>query len=294
MEPGYPSYNRTAEGYPSYDKTAAGYPSYNPATAGYPTYNQSQEQEGTVDYIALLYKLLSYWYLFFITIVLVMLIAFLFNKYTKPMYKVKSTVLISEEKGGMNDMQSLIGFGNITNTQKLQNQIGILKSRSLVARTVKSLNFSVSNFKEDNFITTELYNESPFKVTIDTSRLQPVGNLNFYVTILSDNEYQLVADGQELSLYDYRSYKESPKKVATLKYDKKHRFGEEISNANFSFRVDKTAKYNRKTDLNQHFFFTFNSLEALTKEFQGFEIEPINKEASIVEIASKATTHKNQ
>ena len=109
----------------------------------FPNYNEMQ-QEQSVDIKALYFKFLSYWYLFFITIVLVMLIAFLFNKYTKPVYKVKSTVLITEEKGGLSDAQSLLGFGNITNTQKLQNQIGILKSRSLVSRTLKSLDFNVS------------------------------------------------------------------------------------------------------------------------------------------------------
>jgi tyrosine-protein kinase Etk/Wzc len=54
----------------------------------FPDYNEMQ-QEQSVDIKALYFKFLSYWYLFFITIVLVMLIAFLFNKYTKPVYKVK-------------------------------------------------------------------------------------------------------------------------------------------------------------------------------------------------------------
>lgn len=124
----------------------------------FPNYSEMQ-QEQSVDIKALYFKFLSYWYLFFISIVLVMLIAFLFNKYTKPVFKVKSTVLITEEKGGLSDAQSLLGFGNITNTQKLQNQIGILKSRSLVLRTLKSLNFNVSLYQEDNFVTSEIYKE---------------------------------------------------------------------------------------------------------------------------------------
>jgi len=251
-----------------------------------PNYTELQ-QEQSVDIKALYFKFLSYWYLFFITIVLVMLIAFLFNKYTKPVYKVKSTVLITEEKGGMSDAQSLLGFGNITNTQKLQNQIGILKSRSLVSRTVKSINLNYSCFKEDNFITSEIYKESPFTVVIDTSHLQPVGNIKFYVTILSADEYRLEAEGQDLTLYDYRLYKDTEKKVALLKYDKKHRFGEMVSNGDFGFRIEKTLKYDPKTVLNQRYYFVFNTLNGLISEFSGYEIEPINKEASIVEISLK-------
>ncbi len=249
-------------------------------------YNEMQ-QEQSVDIKALYYKFLSYWYLFFITIVLVMLIAFLFNKYTEPVYKVKTTVLITEDKGGLNDAQSLLGFGNITNTQKLQNQIGILKSRSLVSRTLKSLDFNISYFKEDNFVTSEVYNESPFNVTIDTSHGQPVGNVKFFVTILSDNEFRLEAEGQDLSLYNYNTYKESDKKVASIKYDKKHRFGEQVSTSGFAFRIEKTPKYNLKTSESQRYYFVFNSLNAMISQFSGYEIEPINKEASIVEISLK-------
>ncbi|HNW53329.1 MAG TPA: GNVR domain-containing protein, partial [Bacteroidales bacterium] len=252
----------------------------------FPNYTEIQ-QEQSVDIKALYFKFLGYWYLFFITIVLVMLIAFLFNKYTKPVYKVKSTVLITEEKGGLSDAQSLLGFGNITNTQKLQNQIGILKSRSLVSRTVKSLNLNYSCFLEDNFLTSEVYNESPFSIAIDTSQLQPVGSLKFYVTITSPDEYRLEAEGQDLAMYDYRTYKEGDKKLASVKYDKKHRFGEKVTTSDFSFQIDKTAKFDAKTSLNQRYYFVFNSLNSLISEFSGYEIEPINKEASIVEISLK-------
>jgi len=65
--------------------------------------NYSEMQEQSVDVKALFYKFLNYWYLFLVSIILVMLIAYLFNRYTEPVYKVKSTILIKEEKGGMSD-----------------------------------------------------------------------------------------------------------------------------------------------------------------------------------------------
>ena len=70
-----------------------------------------------------------------------------------------------------------------------------------------------------------------------------------------------------------------------MKYDNKHRFGEQVTDLNFSFRIEKTSKYDPKTDLNQRYYFTFNSLNAMITQFSGYEIEPINKEASIVEIS---------
>jgi len=188
-----------------------------------PNYNEMQ-MEQSVDIKALFFKFLSYWYLFFITIMLAMLTAFLFNKYTEPVYKIKTTVLITEDRNGLNGAQSLLGFGNVTNTQKLQNQIGILRSRSLVARTLKSLNFNVSIYNEDNFIKTEVYKTAPFDVFVDTSHLQPIGNIKFYITILSTTQYRVEAEGQDLGTYNYRTYSDGKKAIPWLKYDKTHLF----------------------------------------------------------------------
>ena len=72
----------------------------------FPDYTEGQEQ--TLDIKALFFKFLSYWYLFLITLLLAMLVAYLFNKYTKPVYQIKSTILIQEGKGGGIEWRSVI------------------------------------------------------------------------------------------------------------------------------------------------------------------------------------------
>ncbi len=220
--------------------------------------NFGEIHEQPLDIKALLFKFLSYWYLFVITIVLALLIAFLFNKYTLPVYKVKTTVLIKDERGGMSDAQSLLGLGNITNTQKLQNQISILKSRTLISRTLKTLDYSTSYFKEDNFITTEVYKESPFKVIPDSSDLLPVGNIKFYVSNISENSFQLDVEGFDVEMYDFKKFTDTDKKIGILKYSGKHTFGEVINNPNFNFHLEKTEKFNAKSTSNQKYYFVFD------------------------------------
>lgn len=79
-------------------------------------------------------------------------------------------------------------------------------------------------------------------------------------------------------MYDYRTYKEGGKKLASVKYDKKHRFGEKVTTSDFSFQIDKTARFDAKTSLNQRYYFVFNSLNSSISEFFGlYGIEPINK-----------------
>jgi tyrosine-protein kinase Etk/Wzc len=242
------------------------------------------QMEQSIDFKALLFKFLKYWYLFVITITLALFIAYLYNKYTQPVYMVKSTVLIAEDKNAFNGAQSLLGYTNFTNTQKLQNQIGILRSRSLVSRTLKSLSFDVSIFKEGNFITSEVYTTAPFEVIIDTANLQPIGNARFFITILSETYYRVEASGENLGSYDYKSYTYGKKYIPSIKYDVAHRFGEPVLNENFSFRIEKKPGIDFKSLQNQRFYFTFNTLDALISQFSGYDISSISPESSILQV----------
>jgi len=113
---------------------------------------QPYQQEETIDLKALFFKFTRFWYLFAISIFIALLVAFLFNKYTKPVFEVKTSVLVKDNKSKMDPSALLGGLGLGNNQQNLQNEIGILMSYSLSDRTIKSLGLEVSYFREDGFI----------------------------------------------------------------------------------------------------------------------------------------------
>lgn len=127
---------------------------------------QTYQQEETIDLKMLIFKFARFWYLFVISIFIALLVAFLFNKYTKPVYEVKTVVLIKDQKAGKMDPTALLGL-SFGGQQNLQNEIGILKSYSMGFRTIKELGFEVSYYREEGFITQELYRKAPFTVEID-------------------------------------------------------------------------------------------------------------------------------
>ena len=106
-------------------------------------YIKEINQEESVDFKQLFFKFYRYWYLFIITIFTALTIAFLFNKYTEPIYKVATTVMIKDDKSGF-DPQAMLGLGNLRGAQNLENEIGVLKSRSLITRSIKALDFNIS------------------------------------------------------------------------------------------------------------------------------------------------------
>lgn len=255
-------------------------------------YIKELEQEETIDFKQLFYKFYKYWYLFIITIFTALTLAFLFNKYTEPIYKVGTTVMIKDDKSGF-DPQMMLGLGSMKGAQNLENEIGVLKSRSLVTRAIRALNFNVSYYLEDNFVTRELYLKSPFSVVFDTAFPQPTG-LRYQLTILPNNKFMLTTEGESAGVYSYskqRDVENLPENL-NINIKQEYSFGQEIKGDYYNFMVLLNTEYNPKEHLNKKFIFNFNKTADLVGQFSGFTIEPINRESSIVEISMKNPNSK--
>ena len=252
--------------------------------------NIIQQQEESFDYKSLFFKLYRYWYFFILTIFIALLIAFLFNKYTKPIYEVSTTVLIKEDKSTM-DAQDLMGFGFRGSKQNTENEIGKLQSYTLVNVAVRDLDLGVSYFQEDNFITAELYRDSPFKIIIDSTHPQPL-NVKFKLSILDNENFSLEAQGKGVSRYNFSKF-ELIKGVGVsenlnINIDSTYAFGQFLISDNYFFKIILNENYNPELHNNKSYFFVFNEIDKLTNQFQSFEIEPIKEESSILKITLKA------
>jgi tyrosine-protein kinase Etk/Wzc len=242
-------------------------------------------QEESIDFKALFFKFYRHWLFFVVTVFVALAVAFLFNKYTNSVYEVTTTVLV--ENKSSSDAQSLLGLGFGNNLQNLQNEIGKLKSYKLSYQTITNLDFEVSYYGEDNFLTKELYNESPFFVEFDKEHTQTL-SLNFFVNIESNAKFKLSAEGENLQLFDYSSNKKLKDIILPqINLSDSYRFGEWIQSESFKFRIMLNNNFDYKKDLNKNFYFVFNSINSLVGRYRNFEIEPINKESSVILIKLK-------
>ncbi|MBU2466964.1 MAG: hypothetical protein KJ615_11515, partial [Bacteroidetes bacterium] len=246
---------------------------------------QTYQQEETIDLKALFFKFTRFWYLFAISIFIALLVAFLFNKYTKPVYEVKTSVLVKDDKTKM-DPSALLGGLGLSTQQNLQNEIGILMSYSLSDRVVKSLEFEVSYFEEDGFVKKELYLNAPFTVEVDFSKDQAV-NLPYSLKINDDGTYSLATEGENISQYDYTKGKPLDGAKEKINWSGKFSFGEWVDNEHNRFRIVLNDKYDPEVHNKANLSFTLNDYQSLLRTLRGFTIEPINREASILEISLK-------
>jgi len=244
---------------------------------------QQQQQEESVDIKSMFFKFVRFWYLFAIAVFVAVVVAFLFNKYTSPVFEVKSSILVKDDKSAL-DPSSLIGIGLSNNQQNVENEIGKLTSFSLSYRAIKKLDFEISYFLEEGLMKTELYHEAPFTVVFDTAVPQAVA-LNYTMKILNSNEYIIEAQGELIKKYIFSKSKFLEDTVLNkIEIRETHQFGEPVDNGFNTFKVILNDKFDMEKDLDNTYGFTFNDYFSLTKLFRDFKIEPINREASILEI----------
>lgn len=245
-----------------------------------------QQQEESIDIKALFFKFVRYWYLFALTIFVAIVIAFLFNKYTTPVYEVNTTVLVKDEKGAISAASMLGGLGLSNTQQNVENEIGILNSFTLTYRAIRNLDFQISYFFDEGLINVEMYHTAPFEVIMDTSMAQAVG-MKFHIEFLNINEYSIEAEGELIKKYNFSSASYNDSELENVNFKNTYRFGEFVENDYGSFKIILTDAFDAETDFDASYYFIFNDYLSLTEAFRGFEIEPINREASILEIKLK-------
>ena len=133
-------------------------------------------------------KYIRYWPWFVVSVLLGLTIAFLYLRYTTPVYQTTATIIIKDEKKGgvMSELAAFedMGLFNGMGSNSLENEMGILRSKRLMTEVVKKLRLNTSYFLEGNIRTTEAYAEKPVEVQllqVDEEILQNRGS-SFKIT----------------------------------------------------------------------------------------------------------------
>ena len=168
---------------------------------------QREADDEQVDIQELLFKYIIHWP-WFVGAVLVCLIgAWIYLRMATPVYNISATVIIKDDKKGGNtgSMAGLeeLGLSGLTgSSQNIDNELEVLRSKTLVKEVVNLLNLYVSYTDEDEFPSKNMYNTSPVLVSLTPQEaeklsdpmivemsLHPKGSLDVGVTI-GKKEYQ--------------------------------------------------------------------------------------------------------
>lgn len=130
-----------------------------------------QQLEEEVNIQELLFRYLIHWPWFVASVLFCVVCAFAYLKVATPVYNVSATVLIKDEdKGGGATMASELekmGLGGMMNTKSnVDNEVEVLKSKSLALEVVEQLSLYVTYQNEDGWLSKEMYRTSPVLVSL--------------------------------------------------------------------------------------------------------------------------------
>lgn len=139
---------------------------------GFPQQQQAQAVKEISDLREVIESYLIYWKWIAVVMVLSFLGAIVYLMTQPKIYEFNASVLIIDPKNQMNELSilsELKQMGLNTNTKLATNEEKVLKSTHLMKRVVNELKLHTTYSRKVSLHKEDMYNESPFKVTLDSA-----------------------------------------------------------------------------------------------------------------------------
>ena len=171
-------------------------------------FNEAQEsKEENIDVKELLFKYLIHWPWFVGAVIACLIAAWAYLYMSTPVYNISATVLIKDDKKGggagmSTELENLGLDGLISSSQNIDNEIEVLRSKTIAKEVVEDLGLYISYTDKDEFPSRNIYKTSPVQVSLTPQEadllekpmivemaLQPQGGMDVNVKI-GDDEFQ--------------------------------------------------------------------------------------------------------
>ena len=213
---------------------------------------QEQSNQG-INIKAILGLVKAYWHLFIICLSVALIDAYLINRYTVPIYKVKSEVQLNNSQKGREGAEILgaSGFSETFNQWDptfVNDKISILKSKYFLTKVVKELELTKTFYNKGSIKTTQVYPKSlPFDLKF---RIKSENAYRYtYHLFLNSNQFNL-----KIKLND---------KVIVEK--KNIAFNDSVNLQNLVLIVNGEPELLNNVKINQEVIFNLNSIKNVTE-----------------------------
>jgi len=163
-----------------------------------------KEKDSSINFRDIINKYLYHWPLFIIGIAITMTAAFFYLQISSPVYEIKASIIIQDEKKDPDEKQKLQELDLLKSTKLVENEIEVLKSRNLILQVVNNLTLWVDYKQKNGLKTEDLYGVSPVKFKL----IEPhgiIGDHKLTIKIKDNNSYFLEKSNGELKEISFNS-----------------------------------------------------------------------------------------
>ncbi|RBN49489.1 GumC family protein [Flavobacterium psychrolimnae] len=235
--------------------------------------NETSEQDFQIR--AIFDQYASHWKWFVLGACISFSIAYLYLRYTIPQYRASTTILMKDEKkGGLSsELAAFADMGIGGGKNNIDNEIEILKSRTLIENTVRKMNLNVAFVAQGKILSTNLYKGAPIVVNFINQKSEFYSKARSYqFTPISATRFTLDdLSGEGIILQPKKEYS----------------YGQPIATKYSTLVINKSLK-NATTYLenSQPIQIIISPLEDVAGSFRArLVVAPLSKTSSIVELS---------
>ncbi len=228
------------------------------------------DSENGFDFKKVLYSFLGHWQWFVISVIITVLLAFIFLRYTTPVYNINSKILITEDKGSSSSSpQDLLSALNLFNPQNnVDNEKEVLQTHFIVQKVVDALQLNVRYFSVGNIKSTELYVSRPFTIKLLYLR-DSIKAQQFNIKFSKDGLGYVIKQN---------------------KFSRKYGLNDTVKNNDLAFIV---LPNNIKNHANDDYEIKINTPDATTESYlKALTFNISDKQASVIQITLQETVPK--
>lgn len=124
--------------------------------------NKGEKEENLMQQFAS--KYVPYWPLFILAIIIAIAVAYVYLRYTTPIYEATATIIIKDEKKGSEESKIVESLDQISSKKIVENEIEILQSRKLMENVVRKLGLYAPISEHGDVHDVLAYTQSPVTI----------------------------------------------------------------------------------------------------------------------------------
>lgn len=143
----------------------------------------TDDEEVTIDLRDIFTAVVLNWKWFSLSIIICVGLAFLYLRYTTPVYNMTAKLLIKDDdtkgsssKGGLSALESMANLGLISNSYGIENEQEILTSTLIAEQAIRDLKIYASYYLQGNVSKHLIYKTQPINVDMDAAHLDKLND----------------------------------------------------------------------------------------------------------------------
>ena len=247
-------------------------------------FNTNMEDDFNDDFNVREYleRFLIHWQWFVLGLFLCISCAFVYLRYATPQFQASTSILVKDDrKGGMLSELSAfadLGIGGSGIKSNVDNEVEILKSRTLVESTVRNMELTISILEKGRINTIELYQETPIKVHFINAKASLYDEMAKWEFVrLSSSTFKLLNATEAIDALPLSNPKEE------------YRYGERIPTRSGDLVITQgSSKKKLLEDNAKTIYISLSPLDNVVASYKGrLTVDPISKTSSVVSLSIK-------